>query len=297
MNFKTLEAVSKRVAEVVRLQTFLTCFGAVLVCLAISAMARAQTLLNENWADGSRTEHVLPNEAAVRVGRVADVSVKSGALSVTLTPASQKLWTYFADKEPVTLKVGQKLRATVSFIPRGALSESTSRSLRIGLFHDPTNPRVEEDLNNDAGGPGMPWSDATGYAVQVLVAGGEYVSAKPFDIGKRVNLQSQSLLGTSGDYAKVSGGQPVALALDREYTVTFDVERIAKSQVALTAAYSQGKELLSTWSVTDDGSSLGSEPVYDTFDMLFIRIANSETTADKIDFTNLKVELMPAESR
>jgi hypothetical protein len=270
---------------------------AILLSLAAATVAPAQLLLNENWADGSRSENKLPDEAAVRVGRVADVTVKDGALSVTLSPASQKLWTYFSEKDPVTLKVGQSLKASVSFIPRGALSESTSRSLRIGLFHDSTNPRVEKDLNSDAGGPDAPWTDAKGYAVQVLVAGGEYGSAKPFDLGKRLNLESQTLLGTSGDYVKVSGGQPVALELDKEYTVTLAVQRVSDSQVDITATYLQGDKELSTWTVSDDGSSLGSRPVYDTFDMLFIRISNRETTADKIDFTNFKVELMPAEER
>ena len=163
--------------------------------------------------------------------------------------------------------------------------------MRIGLFHDPTNPRVEKDLNSDAGGPDMPWTDAKGFAVQVLVAGGEYVSAKPFDIGKRVNLQSESLLGTSGDYAKASGGTPVALELDKEYTITLELERVSETQVDITASYYQGTEQLSTWTVSDDGSQLDATPVCDRFDLLFIRISNNETTADKVDFTNFKVEV------
>jgi hypothetical protein len=268
-------------------------FAAITLLLSAS-FADGQTLLDEKWTDGSRAENKLPNEAAVWIGRPGDVKTNAGGLSIALTPSSQKLWAYFSEKDPITLAVGQELRASVSFVPRGKLSESTSRSLRIGLFHDSTSPRVDEDRNSDAGGQGAPWSDAKGYAVQVLVAGGEYAGAKPFDIGKRVNLQSQTLLGASGDYAKVSGGQPVALTLDQEYTVVFNVERTSEAEVVLTAAYRQGDQELSTWSVTDDGSSLGSEPINDKFDMLFIRISNAETTADKLDFTNLKVELVPA---
>lgn len=267
-----------------------------LACLFCPLLVRAQVVLDDKWEDGSRAESKRPKEAAVWVGRKSDVSVKPGALSTTLTPASQKIWTYFTDKEPITVNVGQKLTARVSFIPRGALSQSTSRSLRIGLFHDPTNPRVEQDINNDAGGPEMPWTDAKGYAVQVLVAGGEYSSTKPFDLGKRTNLEGKNLLGTSGDFAKVSGGQPVALALDKEYTVTLEVERVSETLVDLTVSYRQGKEELSKWSVTDDGDYLGTEPVYDTFDLLFVRISDNTTTADEIDFTNFKVELTPAQA-
>lgn len=265
--------------------------------LFCTTSASAQVLLDDKWADGSRTESKRPKEAAVWVARKADAAVKMGALSTVMTPSSQKIWTYFTDKDPVTLKVGQRLTASVTFVPRGKLSESTSRSLRIGLFHDATSPRVEKDLNSDAGGPDSPWADAKGYAVQVLLTGGEYPSTKPFDLGKRLNLESKSLLGISGDYAKVSGGEPVALKVDKEYTVTFEIDRVSEAQTDLTVSYRQGKEELSTWSVTDDGDYLGTEPVYDKFDLLFIRLADNLTTADKIDFTNFKVELTPVESK
>jgi hypothetical protein len=271
-------------------------FAAVVVAFC-ACTANAQVLLDDKWADGSRAESKLPQESAVWVGRKADVSVKPGAVETKLTPASQKIWTYFADKKPITLKVGQKLVASVSFIPRGKLSETSSRSLRIGLFHDATSPRVEKDINNDGGGPDAPWTDAKGYAVQVLVTGGEYSSTKPFDLGKRMNLESKSLLGTSADYSKVSGGEPAALALDKEYTVTFEIDHVSEAQVDLTVSYRQGKEQLSTWSVVDDGNYLGTEPIYDQFDLLFLRLTDNTTIADRIDFTNFKVELMPIDAK
>jgi hypothetical protein len=264
--------------------------------LFIAATVRGDTLLYENWADGSRVESKRPIETAVWVGREGDVSFKRGGLITVMTPSSQKIWTYFTDKDPIKLDVGKMLTASVSFIPRGALSQTTSRSFRIGLFHDPTSPRVETDVNNDSGGPDMPWKDARGYAVQVLVTGDEFTGTKPFDLGKRLNMESGSLLGTSGDYSKVSGGSPVGLKLDQQYTVTLAVERVSETEVELTASYRQGEKVLSSWSVVDDGSYLGSEPVYDQFDMLFIRIADKDTTADKLEFTEFKVETTSADT-
>jgi hypothetical protein len=271
------------------------CVAAIVAFLALPASA--QVLLDEKWADGSRVESKWPKEAAVWVGRKADVSVKPGALITKLTPASQKIWTYFTDKKPIALEVDQKIVASVSFIPRGELSESSSRSLRIGLFHDATSPRVEKDINNDGGGPDAPWTDATGYAVQALVTGGEFSRTKPFDLGKRMNLESKTLLGTSGDYTKVSGGEPVSLELDKEYTITLEIERVSETQVDLTAGYRQGKEELSSWSVVDDGDYLGTEPIFDKFDLLFVRLGNNATIADQIDFTNFNVELMPIDAK
>jgi hypothetical protein len=262
----------------------------------LTSIANSQVMLDEKWNDGSRAESKRPKEAAVWVGRKDDVTVKKGVLSTKLTPSSQRIWTYFTDKEPIALIVGQRLRASVTFIPRSKLSESTSRSFRIGLFHDSTSPRIEKDVNNDGGGPAAPWNDAKGYAVQALVTGGEYSSTKPFDVGKRVNLESKSLLGTSGDYSKVSGGDPVALAIDKPYTITLDVDRVGDSQTDITVRYWHDKKPLSSWSVTDDGDYLGTDPPNDMFDLLFIRLANNNTIADKIDFTNFKVELLPLES-
>jgi hypothetical protein len=274
-------------------RTFLrSTLAAAAVCCVwhCAAFVHAEVLLDDRWADASRAEANRPKEAPVWVGREGDVSLQAGALTTAMGPSSQKIWTYFTDKEPVKLDVGHKLTASVSFIPRGALSEGTSRSFRIGLFHDSTSPRVETNVNNDSGGADMPWKDARGYAVQVLVTGDEFTGTKPFDLGKRLNMESAGLLGTSGDYSKVSGGSPVGLKLDQQYTVALAVERVSEKEVELTASFLQGENVLSTWSVIDDGSYLGSEPVYDQFDMLFIRISDNATTADKLEFTNFKVE-------
>jgi hypothetical protein len=251
-------------------------------------------LLDEKFSDGSRFESNLPDEAAVWVGREQDVKVAKGSLSTALGESSQKIWTYFTESEPVTLADGQKLTASITFLPRKALATTTSRSFRVGLFHDPTSERVEDDVNSDGGGSGAPWTDSQGYAVQVLVTGGEYSSTNPFDLGKRTNLAGPSLLGTSGDYTKTSGGTPFTLKLDTEYRLTFEIAKITQKQIDLTVSLYEGDEQLSTFTLSDDGSWLGAAPIYDKFDQLFIRIADNATTADQIDFTNIKVEVTGA---
>jgi hypothetical protein len=273
-----------------------TLLSAMSCVLLTASVARSQVLLDDKWVDGSRAESKRPKEAAVWVARKADVTTTAGTLATTMSTSSQKIWTYFTEKDPLTLGVGQKLAVTISFIPRGKLAETTSRSFRVGVFHDHSSPRVEADINSDAGGTDMPWKDAKGYAAQIVLTGGEYSSTKPLDVGKRTNLDSQSLLGTSGDYSKKSGGQPAVFALDKEYKFTMEISRVSESQVDLKTAIFQGNEELSSWTVSDDGNALGAEPVYDKFDQLFIRINNNTTTADKIDFTNFKVELTKADA-
>jgi hypothetical protein len=261
---------------------------------SVGTSARAHVLLDEKWSDGRRTENQRPKEAAVWVGRKAEVTMKPGVLSTANTSASQKMWLYFTDKEPVKLTVGQKLIATVSFIARGSLNQGTSRGLRVGLFYDPTGPRVESDTNSDGGGNDAPWTDAKGYAAQVLIAGADS-RAKPFDLGKRTNLASKSLLGTSSDYTKLSGGEPVELKPDTEYSIVLEVQKTSENEAVVTSTYKLGQKELSRWSVTDDGNNVGPAPICDSFDMLFVRISNKETTAEKIEFTNFKVELVTDE--
>ncbi len=263
--------------------------SAIVCVLLASSFTRGEVLLDDKFADGSRAESKRPSEAAVWVGRPADVSTAKNVLSTKLGESSQKIWTYFTEKEPITLAVGQKLLASVSFIPRGTLSEGTSRSLRLGIFHDPSSPRVEGDTSDDGGGIDKPWIDSQGYAVQVLVSGDKSSRTKPFDLGKRTNQRSEKLLGTSGDYTKFSGGSPVALTLDEEYTITLEAARVSNTQLDLTASYSKGKEQLASFKVSDDGQNLGTDPLCDKFDQLYLRIGNNTTTSDQIDFTNFKV--------
>jgi len=263
------------------------------VALIVSAgtVCRGEMLLDDHWADGSRLEANRPAEAEAWVGREQDVTVAAGALSTKIGESSQKIWTYFTNEKPRQLAVGETLVASVSFIPRGSLAETTSRSFRVGVFCDPTDPRMEDDINDDGGGEGDPWSDAAGYAVQVLVTGGEASYTAPLDLGKRTNQSSPSLLGTSGDYTKRSGGQPATLELDKEYRVVLEIAKIADTKVDLTASLYQGDEELSTTTLSDDGSMLGSAPIADQFDQLYIRISDAATTADQFDFTNFKVDV------
>ena len=259
--------------------------------LAAASCSHADVLLDENWSDGSRAETNLPAEAAVWIGREADATVSAGTLSTKMGEASQKIWLYFTDGQPVALANGQKLTASVTFVPRGALHSITSRSFRFGVFYDPTDPRVETDVNSDGGGEGAPWKDAQGYAVQMLMTDDPATSVKALDLGKRVNMESQSLLGASGDYAKMSGGTPAHLELDKEYTLTLEISKKSDKQVDVTASLSEGETQLSTWSLSDDGFTLGTSPIVDKFDLLYVRVSDNETTADQFDFKNFKVEV------
>jgi hypothetical protein len=252
----------------------------------------ATILLNDTWADGSRTETSLPNESAVYASAAGSVAMASGSLSYTQSASSQRLATYFTPNgAPVQLAVGDYLKASVQYVPKGALYNTTSRNFRVGLFHDPTNAQISADGFNDGGGAGNPWEDARGYAVFMPLTMGPSNTA-PFQINKRTVLSGQtSLMGSGGAYTNgTSGGANVVSVLDKVYTITFEVAKVSASQTDLTLTLLDGNTVLSTHTSSDDGSTYGAAAPYDNFDLLAFRFSSASGTADVLEFRNFQVE-------
>jgi hypothetical protein len=267
------------------------------------------TLLDDTFADGSRAETSLPTESAVYFGIDSNasvpqgsVSVSAGALSHTLDESSTKMWTHFAtDGSEVELAVGDKLIAMISFIPRDVLPSNTSRSFRVGLFNDPSTAQVLTDVNDDGGGAGDPWSDSTGYGVNIRLTSG--AAQDPFDISKRVSLNS-SLIGSGGAFVfSGGGGTAINQTLDTEYTLTYEIHRTSATMSNITVSLADGSGVLSTHTALDDGdlgqfagndtlvgNITGSESPYTTFEHLFFRYSTNTQVADRLDFTRIKVQ-------
>lgn len=270
-----------------------------LVLCLLCSVSYGVVLLDDSWADGSRTETALPNESAVWAGHPDEVTVSPGSLqygSVGYT-SSHKLWTYFAgDGSPATVGVGQKLVATIDFIPRG-LYISSSENFRMGLYHDPTDSQVWSDTNDDGGGSGDPWTDSTGYGIRVTLSSGAGDNPQ---VGKRVDMTNTSLLGSSGAYSWDSGGDDVEYMVDDTlYTAQMVLDYVAANQMVVTWTLSDAGGILTQHSLTDDGTNhidpvtLNPTPIYTDFDHLFFRFSSAAGTADVIDFQNFKVELIP----
>ena len=86
----------------------------------------------------------IPTTSAIRV---------SGGLRYDIGSSSTKAHTYFATgEESSVLGVGDTLTASISLVPKVFLYDGTSRSLRMFVGHDPTDPKVTEDTNDDGGG-------------------------------------------------------------------------------------------------------------------------------------------------
>ena len=256
----------------------------------------SQVLLDDTWADGSRGETSLPTESAVWAGTPANVTMGTGSLRYAQSSGSEKLWTYFtADGSPVSLGVGEQLVATIKFAPKVALYDNGSRSFRVGLFNDPTDPQVASDVNSDGGGTGSPWTDSTGYGVQIALSTGASASATP-NVGKRTDQANSSLMGSSGAWTFTSGGNPIVNTLDTVYTMTLALDRTAADQMDFAFTLSDSGGVISTYSITDDpngSATFGTGSIATDFDQLFFRFSNNTSTADAIDFSEFKIEYFP----
>jgi hypothetical protein len=209
------------------------------------------------------------------------------------------MWTHFAtDGNEVQLAVGDKLIAMVNFIPKDVLPSNTSRSFRMGLFDDPTTAQVLMDVNDDGGGAGDPWQDSTGYGVNIRLTSG--AAQDPFDINKRIFINS-SLLGSGGAFVfSGGGGAPINQSLDTEYTLTYEIHRVTSTQNDITVSLADGTGVLSTHSVSDTGAMFGanasagsipgSNGTYTKFEHLFFRYSTNTQVADRLEFKRIKVQ-------
>lgn len=279
----------------------LACLFGLLVC----ASSQADMLLDDSFEDGNRMNTDLPSESAIYVTPVYDVASSPGALIATMSDSSQRLWTYFTERDPLTLEVGQKLIATIKFVPTfgESAAANTSRGFRVGLFHDPSDSRKESDGGSDSGGSGDPWDDASGYAVMLPLNGSGTPSMNPLQIGKREPGNSSNLLGATMAYTLASsGGAASAQTSGTEYAIVLEVNKVADDEAVVTASLYQGESLLATHSVTDKGgstfgSSENTNPINDKFDQLFVRLSNAASTAGSVKFTNFSVELTQDDSK
>jgi hypothetical protein len=298
-------------------------FCAALVPSTMYCTAYGAVLLNDTWADADRASTNLPTNSPVWIGQSADNgsnSVSAGSLNFNVPTNSLKVWTYFTSNNSApdgnqphnavtSLAVGDMLTAETSFrLPTGASTTAgTGKNYRFGLYHDPTNARVQTDVNSDGGGAGNPWADSLGYMVQ-LPLHGTSSGNNPILIGKRTTSNT-SLAGSSGAYALApTGGSAYSMAPNTVYTVQLMLNRVSASQVDVTASVKQGNTVLSTFTASDTGTAFGGTAIadgllpgsrspYTNFDHFFIR--NSDSTQidpqpnGDLRFTNFRVDHKP----
>lgn len=260
-----------------------------LLLIAAGSIGQAAVILNDNFADGDRTDTNLPYESGFWASSPADVVTTPGNVRLDMATSSRRMHTYFTPAgAPVSLGVGQKLIATIDFIPEVAFVASTSRNFRLGLFYNDT--QYAQDSVGDSG-IGDGWQDATGYAAQFGLS--NTASVAYARVGKRTNLTGgYSLLGTDAAYTwGANGGQAAYLSLDTVYTIRMILDYQSASELQVGFEFLQGSNLIASASLLDNG--LGGRPIYTGFDFLLIRLSSNAGTAEVVNFQNIKIEYIP----
>lgn len=249
----------------------------------------------------SEQQYAQDGPFAIDFSNIIADAVETGNESLVYAQESinKKLWTYFRPEDnPVTLGVGERLIATIEFAPRGALYDNSIHGFRFGLFNDPTNNHILTYVDKDSGGKTDPWTDATGYGVQIALSRGPTKKAKP-NVGKRTDLTYTSLMGSVNAWTFSGGGDPVITVLDTRYTLTLMLDRIAEDQMQVTFTMADADGVITSHTILDDPSvtgEFGSGPIATDFDQLFLRFSTADSTADSLEFYRFAIEYIQNEA-
>lgn len=274
------------------------CFGAVLAG-ALALPASAQTLVNDFWHDGTRTDPGAPTYSEFGTDADSDGSIESfwiaanRATNFIAAPGSMTFYptagtsrsglTYFTPAgSPVTLADGQALKITAVFIPSGVAASSTATTTRFAVADYTSGTRLTADGTSS----GMNGANVKGYALFLNAA--NTFGTTPLNIRERTSISGTDLLGSAAEWTLLDSGGGVAgdpgFVDGTTYTMTITLGRIGGS-LDVTAAISGGSLNISH-TVTD------TSPSTFTFDAFALRTATA-VDSPIMEFRNFRVEVIP----
>ena len=240
-------------------------------------------ILDDHWLDGTRTNTLLPSNSAWYASSAASLTAAPNSLNgLADSSSARSWWTYFTTNPaaPVQLNASESLQITLSFILNGVNANNTSRGLRLGVFDSSNGSRTLADGASPSG------TNIAGYMLG-LNMGQTFGGSPTLELWVRTNLPSANLMGTTGDYASLGSGGPVAgspgFSNGIPYTLRLAFKRNTNSlDVTVTISNTNG------WSITQTSTATNS--VVSAFDTFDIRPATSALSAMNFAFTGLKVE-------
>jgi hypothetical protein len=266
--------------------------------LGLAPASRAVVIVDDTWADGSRTNTPISQSNTVWYSSTASSLLVGPNYMLGTNITSARLWVgYFTDDpaSPVTLGEGEMIKVTLVFTPTNVAAwtgSGTQRGLRFGLLNFADGgTRLTSDSFSSSAGNG---ENVTGYMLNLSFY--DYFSTEtPMEIRVRTNLSSVNLIGTTADYLSLGSGpccysnQP-AFVSGVTYTLEFIVARTNATDVGIRT-HIFGGDLDLAYSVRDTTTNL-----YHRFDTFAIRPNNLNNAADHFTFSQFKVEVLPLET-
>lgn len=247
--------------------------------LLVTFSASATVVLDDTFADGTRTNQNLPTDSAWFTTSAANMKAFTNSLSVTNLSGSSSWWTYFTPSgSPVVLDVGDTLEVTLSFTVVGVGAQNSSKNLRFGLYHS-TGVRPSGDGS-------LPTVSYLGY---IFFSNFGPTWGANNELRWRSAFSGNDPLSASGDSTIFGTGinavASPAFSNNVPYTLAFTLTRSNATTMIFTATYAGGG-LANSVTATD------STGVFTNFDMLQIRPSGFASTATNFIFSEVKVTLV-----
>ncbi len=245
-----------------------------------------QVILNDTWADGSRSEQNLPTESQWFASHNGVLSAAVG--SMTITPAatsSRGAVTYFAASgSPITLADGDMLKVTLNFSMTG-LTANDASSMRFGLVDYSGGTRVAAD---PFGSAGLSGANVTGYGTFTYMSTAFNTTRPVLDVKQRTVIDNTDLLGSGGAWpdprvASVLATAGTGMSDGVDYTMTFAVGRIGSDAYVENTLTGPGLNLMA--------AGIDSTAPYFSFDAFAFRNSRADQTAASYTVTQMKIEL------
>ncbi len=258
--------------------------------LTAASPSHATILVDDTFADGTRTNQNLPTDAAWFASSGPSLTATTGAMTLATGSSAILGVSYFTANagSPASLGVGDTLLATITFTFNGVAPSNSSQGFRLGVFDFGAN-RVSADFSSSS----SQGANVQGYAL-FQTMGVVFNNATPMDIRKRTTLTDTSLLGTSGDWTSLGTGPGntnvfPGLTSGTQYILQLSLQRTDVNSLQVTA----------TWLNTANGTTLSTSAT-DTgaanfnFDGLALRPQTAASSSTNIVFNEVRVELVPA---
>jgi len=252
------------------------------------------TLLSDTWAGGTRTTQNLPQQSAWFASGIG-INITSNTNALNLWNGTNAVvgLTYFSPNAttPVTLGVGDTLRATLNLVLTGVAAANTTEGLRIGLFDfaDSTLSPTEvatDGFNADTQGNGV-----RGYCLFQNM-GNNLLTSTPVDIKLRTNIVDSTLQGNTADFSSLSGllvsNNFPGFTNGRAYVLTLTLNRTGMNSLAFSASW---LDTVSGGTFSNTGTNTAETNF--RFDGLAVRSQAAASSATNITLNEFRLDYFP----
>jgi len=208
---------------------------AVLLATVSTFPSQSAILVNETFADGTRTNQNPPDSLLwYSANSSSTLSTTVGAMTMTTDDNDNFVLGYLTEAaSPFTLQVGQKMVLTVVF--SGELSGAVSPTgLRFGLF----NSHQSRISSTGASGSNAAYLNYSGYATAFGINSTQLVS----NVWERNPGSGSNLINSSSAYIVPPTGTTVngSLASNTPYTLTLELDYQSPTLLTVTSSLEGG---------------------------------------------------------